>query len=226
MGPPTSINEVQRLMGKIAALSRFISKSAEKGLPFFRMLRKVKDFEWTKECQRAFKDLKAYLAKLPLLDQYQKIPCTFTYHRRPKLLARCWEDDPGLSDNRKKLCPYFLSYLVDVRTNTSLKQVLGKPEASGRLVKWAIELSEYDMTYLSRTTIKAQALADFMSEVTGTTQEEASEGKPWLLYIDGSSTTQGSGASIVLTTPQRDDMEFAGSNSKPQTTKPNMKPWS
>ncbi|KAL0415979.1 UNVERIFIED_CONTAM: hypothetical protein Slati_3429800 [Sesamum latifolium] len=36
MEPPTSINEVQRLTGRIAALSRFISKSAEKGLPFFR----------------------------------------------------------------------------------------------------------------------------------------------------------------------------------------------
>ncbi|KAL0416439.1 UNVERIFIED_CONTAM: hypothetical protein Slati_3475800 [Sesamum latifolium] len=67
MGPPTNINEVQRLIGRIAALSRFISKSAEKGLPFFKTLRKVKNFEWTKECQQAFEDLKTYLAKLPLL---------------------------------------------------------------------------------------------------------------------------------------------------------------
>ncbi|KAL0458423.1 UNVERIFIED_CONTAM: hypothetical protein Slati_0469500 [Sesamum latifolium] len=67
MGPPTNINEVQRLTGRIAALSQFISKSAEKGLPFFKTLRKVKNFEWTKECQQAFEDLKAYLAKLPLL---------------------------------------------------------------------------------------------------------------------------------------------------------------
>ncbi|KAL0431289.1 UNVERIFIED_CONTAM: Transposon Ty3-I Gag-Pol polyprotein [Sesamum radiatum] len=67
IGPPSSINEVQRLTGKIAALSRFISKSAEKGLPFFKTLRKVKNFEWTKECQQAFEYLKTYLAKLPLL---------------------------------------------------------------------------------------------------------------------------------------------------------------
>ncbi|KAL0361477.1 UNVERIFIED_CONTAM: hypothetical protein Sradi_3832200 [Sesamum radiatum] len=45
MGPPNNINEVQRLTGRIAALSRFISKSAEKGLPFFKILRKVKNFE-------------------------------------------------------------------------------------------------------------------------------------------------------------------------------------
>ncbi|KAL0444250.1 UNVERIFIED_CONTAM: hypothetical protein Slati_2147700 [Sesamum latifolium] len=40
------LNEAQRLTGRIAALSRFISKSAEKSLPFFKTLRKAKTFEW------------------------------------------------------------------------------------------------------------------------------------------------------------------------------------
>ncbi|KAL0454327.1 UNVERIFIED_CONTAM: hypothetical protein Slati_0771900 [Sesamum latifolium] len=108
----------------------------------------------------------------------------------------------------RKLRPYFLSYPVGVRINTPLKQVLGKPEISG-LIKWAIKLTEYDISYLPRTTIKAQALADFVSEMTGTTQEQVSEERPWLLHVDGSSTAQGSGAGIVLTIPQGDDMKFA-----------------
>ncbi|KAL0456454.1 UNVERIFIED_CONTAM: Ribonuclease HI [Sesamum latifolium] len=87
-------------------------------------------------------------------------------------------------------------------------QVLGKPKTSGRLIKWAIELSEYNISYLPRMAIKAQALADFVSEMTGTTQEEVLEARPWLLHVDGSSTAQGSGVGIVLTTPQGDDMEF------------------
>ncbi|KAL0461158.1 UNVERIFIED_CONTAM: hypothetical protein Slati_0003400 [Sesamum latifolium] len=67
MVPPTNINEVQRLIGRIIALSRFNSISAEKGLPFLKTQRKVKNFEWTKECQQAFEYLKTYLTKLPLL---------------------------------------------------------------------------------------------------------------------------------------------------------------
>ncbi|KAL0395270.1 UNVERIFIED_CONTAM: hypothetical protein Slati_4493200 [Sesamum latifolium] len=64
---PSNINEVQRLTGRIAALSRFISKSAEKSLPFFKILRKIRNFEWDTSCQQAFKELKDYLAKLTLL---------------------------------------------------------------------------------------------------------------------------------------------------------------
>ncbi|KAL0449679.1 UNVERIFIED_CONTAM: hypothetical protein Slati_1524300 [Sesamum latifolium] len=109
----------------------------------------------------------------------------------------------------RRLRPYFLSHPVGVKTNTPLKQTLGKPDTSGRLVKWAVELSEYDISYLPRTTIKAQALADFISEMAETTIKDASQDQKWLLHVDGSSTAQGSGAGIVITTPQGEDLEFA-----------------
>ncbi|KAL0405505.1 UNVERIFIED_CONTAM: hypothetical protein Slati_3864400 [Sesamum latifolium] len=62
MKAPSNINEVQRLTGRITALSRFISKSAEKSLPFFKVLRKVKFFEWDTSWQQAFEELKNYRA--------------------------------------------------------------------------------------------------------------------------------------------------------------------
>ncbi|KAL0413177.1 UNVERIFIED_CONTAM: hypothetical protein Sradi_1519400 [Sesamum radiatum] len=65
MKAPSSMNEVQRLTGRITALSRFISKSAKKSLPFFKVL--IRKFEWDVSCQQAFEELKDYLAKLPLL---------------------------------------------------------------------------------------------------------------------------------------------------------------
>ncbi|KAL0453648.1 UNVERIFIED_CONTAM: hypothetical protein Slati_1342900 [Sesamum latifolium] len=59
------------------------------------------------------------------------------------------------------------------------------------------------------TTIKAQALAHFISEMAEMSIKDASQDQRWLLHVDGSSTTQGSGAGIVTTTPQGEDVEFA-----------------
>ncbi|KAL0423452.1 UNVERIFIED_CONTAM: hypothetical protein Sradi_0880000 [Sesamum radiatum] len=53
--------------GRIATWSRFISKAAEKTLPFFKVLRKTKNFDWDASYQQAFEELKKYLAGLPLL---------------------------------------------------------------------------------------------------------------------------------------------------------------
>ncbi|KAL0313608.1 UNVERIFIED_CONTAM: hypothetical protein Sradi_5760100 [Sesamum radiatum] len=101
----------------------------------------------------------------------------------------------------RKLRPYFLTHRVGVKTKMPLKQTLGKSDSSGRLIKWAVELSEYDISYLPCTTIKAQALADFVSEVIGAPLEETHKDEKWLLHVDGSSTIQGSGAGIVISSP-------------------------
>ncbi|KAL0449334.1 UNVERIFIED_CONTAM: hypothetical protein Slati_1489800 [Sesamum latifolium] len=67
MKAPSNVNEVQRLTGRITALSHFISKSTEKSLPFFKVLRRIRNFEWDTSCQQAFEELKDYISKLPLL---------------------------------------------------------------------------------------------------------------------------------------------------------------
>ena len=66
MTPSTSIKEVQSLNGKVAGLSRFVSRVTYKCLPFFRMLKK--SFERIAECQQAFEDLKACLSSPSLLS--------------------------------------------------------------------------------------------------------------------------------------------------------------
>jgi ribonuclease HI len=67
MTPPQSARDVQRLTGRLAALNRFISKSAEQSLPFLKTLRGAKDFAWGPEQATAFASLKQYLSELAIL---------------------------------------------------------------------------------------------------------------------------------------------------------------
>ena len=53
-----------------------------------------------------------------------------------------------------------------VMTDQPIKKSMNKPETAGRMVQWAIELSQFDIEYHPRTAIKAQALADFIAEFT------------------------------------------------------------
>ena len=72
MGPPRSIKDVQKLIGYMAALNHFISRLGEKGLPFFKLLKKTDKFERTEEANEAFKRLKAYLTSSPVLTPPMK----------------------------------------------------------------------------------------------------------------------------------------------------------
>ena len=72
----------------------------------------------------------------------------------------------ALVTTSKKLRPYFQAHTVEVPTKYPMKKILHKPETSGSLIKWAIELSEFDIRYKLRTTIKGQILADFIMEFT------------------------------------------------------------
>jgi hypothetical protein len=67
MGPINDLKGVQRVMGCLAALSRFISCLGEKGLPMYRHLRKAERFTWTPEAEEALGNLKALLTNAPIL---------------------------------------------------------------------------------------------------------------------------------------------------------------
>src|SRR3954463_14226756 len=67
MKEPTNITGVQQLTGRLAALSRFISRLGERMLPFYQLLRKGEKFEWTEEARKAFTDLKKTLSTPPTL---------------------------------------------------------------------------------------------------------------------------------------------------------------
>ena len=80
-------------------------------------------------------------------------------------------------------------------------------------MKWAIELSEFDIRYKPRTTVKGRILADFIIEYTPAQTTEATQLAPdlpiWKLSVDGASNAQGSGAGLILTSPDEIDKEYA-----------------
>ena len=84
---------------------------------------------------------------------------------------------------------------------------MSNPEAVGRMALWAIELSEFDVQYLPRTTIKGQVVADFIVEFTNMEDQGAREHPQWIIHTDGSSNRQDGGASIVLRSLEGDEIE-------------------
>jgi hypothetical protein len=61
MHPPHNLKEMQRFAGCMAALGRFIARSGEKALPFFKLMKRTGKFKWTPEADKAFTELKRYL---------------------------------------------------------------------------------------------------------------------------------------------------------------------
>nr|CAH67541.1 H0425E08.9 [Oryza sativa]CAH67733.1 H0522A01.4 [Oryza sativa] len=119
----------------------------------------------------------------------------------------------------RKLRHYFQAHRVMVVTSYPLGQILHNREGTGRVVRWAIELSEFDLRFEPCHAIKSQALADFVAEWTPAPEPvsapEASSGPSqlphtayWVMQFDGSLSLQGAGAGVTLTSPSGDVLRY------------------
>ncbi|XP_057755533.1 uncharacterized protein LOC130974689 [Arachis stenosperma] len=229
MKSPGCVKDVQRLAGRLTSLSRFLGASATKALPFFNLMKKAMVFEWTPACEEAFRHFKEILAAPPVLGKPKDGEPLYLYlaitgEALTAVLVR--EDGKAqqpvyfisralqgaelryskleklalaLLTSSRRLKQYFQSYPVVVRTDQAIRQVLQKPDLAGRMMTWSIELSQYDIRYEPRQAIKAQAMADFLVEVTGDPSEEG--GTRWKLHVDGASNQTFGGAGIILESP-------------------------
>ena len=94
-------------------------------------------------------------------------------------------------------------------TDQPIKKSMNKPEAAGRMVQWVIELSQFDIEYHPRTTIKAQALADFITEFTFQDEDSLTdEIKRWMIQTDGSSAQRRGGVVVAITTPDGEMLKY------------------
>ncbi|XP_059627294.1 uncharacterized protein LOC132270106 [Cornus florida] len=108
----------------------------------------------------------------------------------------------SLVNAKRKLRHYFESHPIVVLTTFPLRIILQKPDLSGRMTKWAIELSSFDIAYEPRTAIKGQVVADFLLECDAKDVVEDYSCSWWKLFVDSSSNQMGAGIGIQLRTPK------------------------
>ena len=199
---PQNPKEVQKLTRMAAALNRFISRSADRCIPFFLLINKWKGFEWTEECAIAFQQLKDYLARPPIMSSPEPDEVLFTYivvalyvvslvliqvdsgvqwpvYYVSKSLheakVRCLPLEKAILAvvfGTHKLSHYFQAHTVVVLTELPLKTILRSADYTERIAKWGTIPGAFDIKYMPRTSIKGQVLADLVAKFTEPEIEE------------------------------------------------------
>uniref|UniRef100_A0A2N9FM34 RNase H type-1 domain-containing protein n=1 Tax=Fagus sylvatica TaxID=28930 RepID=A0A2N9FM34_FAGSY len=198
---PRTHKEVQRLTGMTAALSRFISRSADRCQPFFQLLKKSTTFKWDDKCVSAFEDLKRYLSSSLLLSNPTPGEPLFLYlavsdravsavlirikdtvqcpvYYASKTMTEAETRYPPLEKvglalitAADKLPQYFQAHTVYLVTQYPVQAMFNKADFTGRIWKWGAKISALGVKYLPRTAIKGQVLADFVAEFAPTSEQ-------------------------------------------------------
>ncbi|KAK1664584.1 hypothetical protein QYE76_052743, partial [Lolium multiflorum] len=183
---PTCLKDVQRLTGCVAAISRFVSRLGEKALPLYKLLKKTDKFVWDEAADEALQGLKNILSS-------------------PPILAAPAESEPMLlymaATNKE--------HPMTVVSKAPLATIINNSDATGRVAKWGIELSAFDINYEARTAIKSQVLADFIADWIETLEgTPVPEPEAWVMHFDGSKQHQGSGAGVTLKSPTGEELQY------------------
>jgi hypothetical protein len=234
------------LTGRLASLSRFISRLAERNFPFFEVLKSAEVFQWGPNQQKAFEELNQYLIELttltppssgtPLLlyvaASHAAISAALVQEKQDgqaKKQVPMYFVSEVLSPSKKnytelekvlyvvlmasrKLRHYFQTYHLIVPSSQPLKNIMRNREATGRVGKWDVELNEFTIDYVHRSSIQSQALADFIADwMPGAQDEErTNNAEAWTVFCDGSWGTFGAGGAAVLISPSKIKTCYAG----------------
>ncbi|XP_065050312.1 uncharacterized protein LOC135680360 [Musa acuminata AAA Group] len=206
MQSPRTIKDLLRLNGKLVAMSRFLARSGDRCLPFFRALKNPKGFQWTAECEEALKQMKQHLANLPRLASVSlgeklSIYLAASPHAVSSVLVK--------EGSGEQLPVYYISHILNGPEERyppieklALALILSVRKLRPYFQAHPVELGEHDIQYVPRTAIKAQSVTDFIAELTQIRDEIL--GQPpeaWVLHIDGSTNSKGAGAGLVLQAP-------------------------
>ncbi|MCQ7416345.1 reverse transcriptase domain-containing protein, partial [Salmonella enterica] len=121
----------------------------------------------------------------------------------------------------RRLRQYMLYYTTWLISKMDpVKYIFEKPSLSGRIARWQVLLSEYDITYVTRKSVKGSALADYLAQqpiedyepmkfdfpdehiLTVATEKEISNPDMWTMFFDGASNELGHGIGAILISPR------------------------
>ena len=171
--PPRNPKEIQKLTRMMAALNWFISRSANRCRPFFLLLYKWKEFEWSVECVVAFQQLKQYLSRPSIMSSPVVDEVLFAYivvafyavsfvliqvdsgiHRPIYYVSKSLNEAEvrylplekailAVVHATRKLPYYFQAHTVVVFTQLPLKSILKSADYTGRVAKWGTILGGF-----------------------------------------------------------------------------------
>jgi len=185
MCSPTTIKEVQRLIGRLTSIFRFLPKLAEQTQLIVQLLKKSARFALTDDCEQIFQKLKTTLTSPPILHKSDTrqpllVYITATDHTVSAALVQDIEgtqhlvyfvsrtlQDPetryqmveklalSLVHAARRLRPYFQNHNINVKTDYPIQKILQKPDLVGRMSSWVVELWEFNIHYEPHGPIKA-----------------------------------------------------------------------
>jgi len=202
MRSPNNVKEVQRPIGRLTAISRFLPKLAEETHPIIQLLKKSAKFSWNDECEKVFQHLKTSLTSPPILykpdiRQSLLVYITATDHtvstalvqditstQHPVYFVSRTLQDPetryqmveklvlSLMHAARHMRPYFQNHNIIVKTNYPIQKILQNMDLAGRMSYWVVELYEFNIRYEPHGPIKAQCLLDSVNDLQHTQEED------------------------------------------------------
>ncbi|KAG9450556.1 hypothetical protein H6P81_010521 [Aristolochia fimbriata] len=122
----------------------------------------------------------------------------------------------------QKLRHYLLAHSTSLISRADpLMYIMSRPILSGRLAKWVLLLSEFEINFVPQRAIKGQALANFLADHPVSAEWELTEEfpdeemflvevlPPWEMYFDGAARRNGAGAGVLFVSPKKDLLPYS-----------------